>query len=116
MPTQDTYSLTCDFAKKLALRLREVRSMRNLTQEQVAEAAGIAANTYQKFERGILKDGKPANPRLSTLVSIAAVFQMDVSELLVVEYDSSVTGRAARANADLDPAWTGQPRGSIATI
>lgn len=98
------------------MRLRELRTSSGLTQEQVAEAAGIATNTYQKFERGILKDGKPANPRLSTLVSLAAVYQMNVSDLLVVEYDSSVTGRASLGRNDLDVAWAGQPRGSIATI
>ena len=116
MPTQDTYSLTCAFAKKFALRLRELRESRGLTQEKVAELAGMNTNTYQKYERGILDEDKPANPRLSSLLSIANAFEMDVSELLVVEYDSSVTGRATLANTDLDPAWTGQPRGSITTI
>ena len=40
-------------------------------------------------DRGISKKGKPANPTLSSLISIAYVFDVDVRELLVVEYDSS---------------------------
>ena len=41
---------------------------------------------------------------------------MDVSELLVVEYDSSVTGRATLAGQNLNPAWTGQHRDGVTTI
>lgn len=89
MTTYEPYATQCAFARTLSLRLRDLRQDSGLTQEEVAERAGMASNTYQRYERGISKKGKPANPTLSSLISIAYVFDVDVRELLVVEYDSS---------------------------
>lgn len=89
MTTYEPYATQCAFARALSLHLRDLRQDSGLTQEEVAERAGMASNTYQRYERGISKKGKPANPTLSSLISIAYVFDVDVRELLVVEYDSS---------------------------
>lgn len=72
MPTSDPHAIQRDIARSLALHLRDLRERSGLTQEQAAERAGMATNTYQRFERGISKKDKPVNPRLSTLISLAA--------------------------------------------
>ncbi|BBH50769.1 hypothetical protein Pcatena_13560 [Parolsenella catena] len=94
MPTSDPHAIQRDIARSLALHLRDLRERSGLTQEQAAERAGMATNTYQRFERGISKKDKPVNPRLSTLISLAGAFGTDLGQLLVVEYDSSVTDTA----------------------
>ena len=108
MPTSDPHATQCDIARSLALHLRDLRERSGLTQEEVVERAGMAPNTYQRYERGVSKQGKPTNPTLSSLVSIACAFDVDVRELLAVEYDSSNTNtpelRAASARAQLPPA------------
>lgn len=108
MPTYEPYATQCAFARALSLRLRDLRQSSGLTQEEVAERAGMASNTYQRYERGISKKGKPANPTLSSLVSIAYVFNVDVRDLFAVEYDSSVTNipepQAPSAHGELPPA------------
>lgn len=79
-------SATCieisGYAKQLAVKLRSLRIERGLTQEQVAYRTGISTYTYQKFEKGESKPGTPMNPRLSTLLSLAQTFEIDVKELL----------------------------------
>lgn len=97
MTTNEPYAIQCAFARALSLHLRDLRQACGLTQEEVAERAGMASNTYQRYERGISKKGRPANPTLASLISIACVFDVDVRELLVVEYDSSVTDVAGAA-------------------
>lgn len=67
---------------RLAYRLRNLRAERGLSQESVARQAGLALYTYQKFEKGESKPGTPMNPTYHTLLSLAWVFDLDVSELL----------------------------------
>ena len=73
------------YASNLAQRLRALRYERHLSQEHVALHAGISTFTYQKFEKGESNPGKPMNPRLSTLVSLARVFGMEPWELIRFE-------------------------------
>ena len=73
------------YARDLAQRLRVLRYERNLSQEHVAFHAGISTFTYQKFEKGESNPGKPLNPRLSTLIALAAVFDMEPWELIRFE-------------------------------
>ena len=70
------------YARLLAIRLRSLRVERGLTQEQVAYRSGISTYTYQKFEKGESKPGTPMIPRLSTLLSLAETFEVDIRELL----------------------------------
>ncbi|WP_307738632.1 helix-turn-helix domain-containing protein [uncultured Parolsenella sp.] len=77
-----------EYARGLAYRLRGLRMESAMTQEAVAERAGIATYTYQKYEKGESRPGVPLNPRLFTLISLANVFDMDVRDLLTLEYDS----------------------------
>ena len=82
MGTSATYIEISGYAKQLAVKLRSLRIERGLTQEQVAYRTGISTYTYQKFEKGESKPGTPMNPRLSTLLSLAQTFEIDVKELL----------------------------------
>lgn len=63
-------------AKILAYNLRMLRGLKNLTQEQVAEASGIGVRTYLAMELG------ECNPTLGTLERLAIFFNVVVSRLL----------------------------------
>lgn len=71
-----------DYSQRLSYRLRDLRRERGLSQEAVAHRAGIALYTYQKFEKGESKPGTPMNPTYHTLLSLAWVFDLPVTELL----------------------------------
>lgn len=71
-----------DCSQRLGYRLRDLRRERGLSQESVAHRAGIALYTYQKFEKGESKPGTPMNPTYHTLLSLAWVFDLPVTELL----------------------------------
>ncbi len=72
------------YSRELGLTLQRLRHERGLSQERVAQLAGISAYTYQKFEKGASKPGSPMNPRLFTLLGLAAVFDVTLDELLPV--------------------------------
>ncbi len=73
-------ALASTFAKTLIARRKEL----GLTQEQVALDAGVDRNHYQLMEhaRSDRKTNSPANPRLSTLIKLAKVFDCTVHDLL----------------------------------
>ena len=71
----DHYTVT------LGVALARARAVRGLSQEQVASAAGIAAFSYRKLEKGESNPGTPANPRLRTLVALARVLGVPVAAL-----------------------------------
>lgn len=70
------------YAHELGLRLARARREAGISQEHVAHAAGIAAFTYRKLEKGESNPGTPANPRLRTLAALAAVLEMPLEDLL----------------------------------
>lgn len=73
-----------ELAEALGRRLAELRSARGLTQEDVAQAAGISRNHYQLLENGLGERNhrRPANPRLSTLIALSEVLGTSVPELI----------------------------------
>jgi transcriptional regulator with XRE-family HTH domain len=71
-----------EFAREIGLRLQRARERRGLSQERTAHLAGIAAYTYQKFEKGESRPGSPLNPRLSTLVALCHVLGLRLEELV----------------------------------
>ena len=70
------------YSQRLGYRLRDLRRERGMSQEDVANGAGIAIYTYQKYEKGESKPGTPMNPTYHTLLSLAWVFGLSVTELL----------------------------------
>lgn len=61
-----------------ALRLRALRHEAGLTQDVLAEKAGLSVTMVQNLERP--SDG--GNPRLTTLFALADALKVDVSQLL----------------------------------
>ena len=78
-----------ELALALGRRLIDLRHASGLTQEQVAQAAGISRNHFQLLEYGLGKrtDRKPANPRLSTLVALSRVLGTTVPELVAAIFE-----------------------------
>jgi len=70
------------YANKLGMHLQSLRTTQHLSQEQVAQAAGIATFSYRKLEHGESNPGTAANPRLSTLLALSNVFGISIHELL----------------------------------
>lgn len=60
----------------VGVRIKELRRRHSLTQEQLAEQAGVSVGWIQQVESGT------ANLRLTTLGTIAALFDEDASALL----------------------------------
>src|SRR5680860_397619 len=68
--------VTSDASRLLGLRLRERRVALSLNQEAVALAAGLNVSNYARIDRG------HGNPTFHTLIRLAAVLELDLSELL----------------------------------
>lgn len=83
MPDQPR--LDSALALRLGRHLEKLRAASGLTQEQVAQAAGLNRNHYQLLESGLSdrKRNTPANPRLSTLMAVAAALGTSVPEIAV---------------------------------
>jgi transcriptional regulator with XRE-family HTH domain len=71
-----------EFGREIGVRLQRARERRGLSQERPAHLAGIAAYTYQKFEKGESRPGSPLNPRLSTLLALCRVLELRVEDLV----------------------------------
>ena len=81
------------FARELGINLLRARQVKGLSQERVAHAAGLAAYTYQKFEKGESKPGAPMNPRLTTLIALSQVLEVPLLDLLPAEVPDLTAGR-----------------------
>jgi transcriptional regulator with XRE-family HTH domain len=93
MPKRRPYSTWEEYAREVGHRLTRARQAAGLSQERVAHMAGIAAYTYQKFEKGESKPGTPLNPRLTTLVALAQVLDIELVELLPASAPDLTRGR-----------------------
>ena len=71
-----------DFGREIGVRLQRARERQGLSQERTAHLAGIAAYTYQKFEKGESRPGSPLNPRLATLVALCQVLDLKLHDLV----------------------------------
>lgn len=71
-------------AKAISNNISRRRKELNLSQEAVANAAGIDRNHYQVIESGRSdrKTNHPLNPRLNTLFAISKVLDCTVIDLL----------------------------------
>jgi transcriptional regulator with XRE-family HTH domain len=70
------------FGREIGIRLQRARERKGLSQERTAHLAGIAAYTYQKFEKGESRPGAPLNPRLATLVALCQVLDLTLQDLI----------------------------------
>ena len=67
----------------LAKNVRRLRGTREWTQEEAAEASGIAVRHYQKIEAG------DVNVTVATIVRVAVAFRVPVSALFEEHSDSA---------------------------
>lgn len=67
---------------RLGRNLKRLRSEAGLTQTDVARGAGITRAHYAALETGTSSNGGPANPRLSTLVSLSRALGTELDEVL----------------------------------
>ena len=68
--------------RTLAVRLREARMHRDMTQEELGEAVNVHPITISKYERGLQR------PRARILIALAEFFEMSVDSLLREHGDS----------------------------
>ncbi|MBR6459278.1 MAG: helix-turn-helix transcriptional regulator [Actinomycetaceae bacterium] len=81
--TIDSYTAQT-YGRRLGEFLRQRREELGLSQEDVALRAGMDRRHYQELEHGFSnsRTRSPANPRLLTLVNLAAALEMDIEEFL----------------------------------
>ena len=82
-----------DCAREIGFRLQRARHAKGMSQEAVAHAAGIAGQTYYKYEKGESKPGTPLNPRLRTLLTVAQVLEVDLATLIPKDLPDLTAGR-----------------------
>lgn len=84
MSYQDSSAFERHLAKTLATTIRARRQELGLTQEQVANIAGIDRNHYQVMESGLSdrKQHSALNPKLFTILKLARALDMTVDEFL----------------------------------
>jgi len=61
----------------LSVNVKNLRKKHHLSQEQLAQKAGITYSTLIKIESGLNK-----NPTLETLTKIASTFKVTIDELV----------------------------------
>jgi len=67
----------CKTQKQLVQRLKELRRIHRVTQEQFSERTGISYKYYQAIETGVKKE-----LRISTLERLANAYGIEVWQLL----------------------------------
>lgn len=84
-------------ARRLGLRLRQLREDRGFTQESMASRTGIDPKTYQGYENGTgdYKSGRPFNPKLNTLMALASGLDLSMPQLVAVLFEDSSTSPTA---------------------
>jgi len=86
--------------KELGRRLRLIRNVKGLSQENMAEGLGITQSAYAQIETG------RTDINISRLESIAKIFQLSVAEILTF-------GDNSELNIANEPAAVYQRRGLI---
>lgn len=93
----DSLAWTAEDARLLGDRIREHRRRQQLTQEQVAFAAGLTRAHYALLEAGQSSSRRPgtyAAPKITTIAAIAAVLDVPMTELF--PFDEPPHEEAAR--------------------
>ncbi|MDO8767378.1 MAG: helix-turn-helix transcriptional regulator [Burkholderiaceae bacterium] len=83
-------SKTSSAQKSLGLRIKELRAVKAITQEELAERCGMFRTYMSRIESGL------ANPTLTALYTLADALQVDVVDLFVPAKASPTRVRAAR--------------------
>ena len=68
--------MTDKVLKRIGSKLQAARKLKGLTQEQVADKAGITSNYYAQIERG------ERNPTTTVITTIISAIGVDISDIL----------------------------------
>jgi transcriptional regulator with XRE-family HTH domain len=115
-----TRALTIVKVKTLGQRVRELRTARRMTQQEVADRVGVTKSAITQLERGQIK-----GPRPEHLLAIAEALQVSLPELVhgrrpappqVSEpipeasyYEAPEPAHRARPRVPVPPGYTGEP-------
>lgn len=70
------------YGHTLGARVREIRKIRGYTQEELAEIVDMSRNAISNLERNENNNGKPGDPRLSTVYKISQALNVPPAALL----------------------------------
>lgn len=83
MPPRASSSEAWDrYARELGQNIQRERARVGYSQDRVAYESGLSRYTYQKLEKGESRPGTPANPTVKTLLAVAQVLGVDLTDLL----------------------------------
>lgn len=84
--------------------MTQLRGLRGLTQEALAERTGLSRNQIQNIERNRNNQQGFGNPRLETIVRLAVALEVDPTYLISSDPDESLgshTTTAPKPGSDL---------------
>lgn len=70
------------YGHTLGTRLREIRKIRGYSQEELAEIVDMSRNAISNLERNENNNGKPGDPRLSTVYKLSQALDIPPAALL----------------------------------
>lgn len=70
------------YGHSFATRLKKIRILRGLSQEDLAELSGVARNTISNYERNENNYGKAVDPSLTKIYSLARALEVPPMVLL----------------------------------
>ena len=74
-----------ELQKIFCSNLKRIRSIKNISQSELAKKAGMMQTTYSRLENG------KVDPRISTIEKIAISLSVNASELFIDESSSDIT-------------------------
>lgn len=99
------------YGSRLGLNLYELRKMRGLTQERLAELAGVTRNVISNIERNENND-KSGDPVLSTIYMLARALHVPPAALLPAA-DEIVGDICAAEGPRVDLVWPSHPEDTM---
>lgn len=75
-PLRDTGGMAKDLRKQICNRVRELRVKQDLTQQELAEKAGLDYKSVQRLEARLPK----FYPKIHTLAKVAEAFRLNLSD------------------------------------
>lgn len=82
MPGETDATRWPSYGHALASRLRKIRALRGLSQEELAERSGVSRNSISNLERNENNRGTEVDPRLSTIYDLAHALDVPPMALL----------------------------------
>ncbi|MDF0528678.1 helix-turn-helix transcriptional regulator [Tsukamurella sp. 8F] len=94
MPREESSIEWVTYGDSLAHRLVAIRKERGLSQEALAQLAGVHRNQVSNIERNVSSGDRSADPHLSTIYALASALGV-APKLLLPDVDTLVARRSA---------------------